>query len=247
MHGTHASPVPLPLPCARVPTGLLAAVRPRVRTGDVLHTVGVRGSVAACHGPVDTSTTLRGAVGDIELVISLGARKEGIDAAGGAGGAAAAASLLRSTSLSIRSSVSFRRSGTMGGSGGGGGGGGELMRSPSLSLSLRSPSSLFGRSGSSRTSSKGSSRNMLGETSSEASVPPLRSVESGAELSAIDADAEAAAAAAPAPLPPPPTPPPVLDGIEEASITLKKLGGRLSDEELLANQIESPTKMRGSL
>ena len=200
---------------------------------------------------MDTSTTLRGAVGDIELVISLGARKEGIDAAGGAGGAAAAASLLRSTSLSIRSSVSFRRSGTMGGSGGGGGGGGELMRSPSLSLSLRSPSSLFGRSGSSRTSSKGSSRNMLGETSSEASVPPLRSVESGAELSAIDADAAAAAAAAaapaPAPLPPPPTPPPILDGIEEASITLKKLGGRLSDEELLANQIESPTKMRGSL
>ena len=196
---------------------------------------------------MDTSTTLRGAVGDIELVISLGARKEGIDAAGGAGGAAAAASLLRSTSLSIRSSVSFRRSGTMGGSGGGGGGGGELTRSPSLSL--RSPSSLFGRSGSSRTSSKGSSRNMLGETSSEASVPPLRSVESGAELSAIDADAAAAAAAAPAPapLPPPPTPPPVLDGIEEASITLKKLGGRLSDEELLANQIESPTKMRGSL
>ena len=62
--------------------------------------------------------------------------------------------------------------------------------------------------------------------------------------SAYDA---AAAAAAPAPLPPPPTPPPVLDGIEEASITLKMLGGRLSDEELLANQIESPTKMRGSL
>ena len=90
---------------------------------------------------------------------------------------------------------------------------------------------------------------MLGETSSKASVPPLRSVESGAELSAIDAAAAAAAAAAPAPapLPPPPTPPPILDGIEEASITLKKLGGRLSDEELLANQIESPTKMRGSL
>lgn len=188
-----------------------------------------------CTSPTDTSATLRGAVGDIELVITLGARKEGVDSAGNAGGGGGG--LLRSASISIKSSVSFRRSSTAGS----GGGGGDLMRSPSLSL--RSPS-LFGR-GSSKSISSGSGKGWnMGSSKSlreksggvgAGGAPPLRSVESVGD--AVD-DADAP----PAPLPPPSPAPPVVDGIEEASQKLKSLGGRLSDEELLANQ-----KMRGSL